>query len=406
MFNNINDAITWVSTQVKFREKTDLSIMNLAFRKLDLDLSNIKKVHIAGTNGKGSTNAFLSEILIENNLKVGSFTSPYLVVFNERIKINNENIKDSDLLNYINYFYQFNLELYALNNIKLSFFEILTLLSLKYFHDNHVDVIIMETGIGGRLDATNILNYDASIITSIGFDHVEQLGDTLEKIASEKVHILKENGYLIAAVSEEIKLQYSLYARNINAQIKFIDDNSINLIDNNTFKYLNNTYKINLLGDYQRMNSVLAINAAKYLYNIDDNIIEKALINTKWPGRLEEISDNVYIDGAHNDPAIKALTRNIKTIFKNKDITILFSALKGKDVLGMLNELSLVSEKIVLTSFPDFRFESLSKYQTNEIAYFEDGLKQLNLLIENKKANEVIIVTGSLHFIGYIKKYF
>ena len=171
-FNNVLEAISWLEHQPRFKEKVDLNSLKDKFFKLNIDLSNIKKIHIGGTNGKGSTNAFLSEILIENNLKVGSFTSPYLVVFNERIKINNENIKDSDLLNYINYFYQFNLELYALNNIKLSFFEILTLLSLKYFHDNNVDVIIMETGIGGRLDATNILNYDASIITSIGFDHV------------------------------------------------------------------------------------------------------------------------------------------------------------------------------------------------------------------------------------------
>lgn len=406
MFNNIDDAINWVVTQVKFREKTDLNIMNLAFKKLNINLSNFKKVHIAGTNGKGSTNAFLSEILLENKLKVGSFTSPYLVEFNERVKINNKNIGNDDLLDYINFFYQFNLALYATEKVKLSFFEILTLLAFKYFYDNNVDVIIMEAGIGGRLDATNIITYDVSIITSIGFDHLEQLGDTLEKIALEKVHILKPNGFLITSVNDEIKRNYVTYAKNIGAKIKFIDQDEIITIDNNTFQYLNNTYKISLLGDYQKMNSVLAINAAKYLFEVSDESIKKAINNTKWAGRLEEIFNNVYIDGAHNEHAIKALCRNIKTIFKNQKITILFSALKGKDIKGMLNELSLVSDKIVLTSFPDFRFESLRNYQTREITYQEDALEQLKLLIENKMEDEVIVVTGSLHFIGYIKKYF
>ncbi|HHX78398.1 MAG TPA: bifunctional folylpolyglutamate synthase/dihydrofolate synthase, partial [Acholeplasmataceae bacterium] len=219
MFYNIDDAINWVVRQTKFREKTDLSIMKEAFKMLNINLDEIKKIHLAGTNGKGSTGAFLSEILVSNNYKVGWFTSPYLVKFNERVKINNLDINDNDLLKYINYFYDFNEALYLKNNVKLSFFEILTLLSFKYFKDNNVDVMLIEVGIGGRLDATNIINYDVSIITSIGFDHMQQLGDTLESIAYEKVAILKKHGYLITNVNESLKKLMINYSKDLNATI-------------------------------------------------------------------------------------------------------------------------------------------------------------------------------------------
>lgn len=404
MFYNIDDAINWVVRQTKFREKTDLSIMKEAFEMLNINLDEIKKIHLAGTNGKGSTGAFLSEILVSNNYKVGWFTSPYLVKFNERVKINNLDINDNDLLKYINYFYDFNEALYLKNNVKLSFFEILTLLSFKYFKDNNVDVMLIEVGIGGRLDATNIIDYDVSIITSIGFDHMQQLGDTLESIAYEKVAILKKHGYLITNVNENLKKLMINYSKDLNATIKFIDNDAIKVINNYEFKYLNQDYIINLLGDYQRSNAVLAIEAAKYLFNLSYDAIKIGLSRANWPGRLEEIFDNVYIDGAHNEPAIEALVRNIKVLFKDKKITILFSALKGKDVSKMLNLFNDVSNKIILTSFDDLRFESLKEYETNNIKYLENGFLQLQKLINKQEPNEIIIATGSLHFIGYLKQ--
>lgn len=404
MFYNIDDAINWVVRQTKFREKTDLSIMKEAFEMLNINLDEIKKIHLAGTNGKGSTGAFLSEILVSNNYKVGWFTSPYLVKFNERVKINNLDINDNDLLKYINYFYDFNEALYLKNNVKLSFFEILTLLSFKYFKDNNVDVMLIEVGIGGRLDATNIIDYDVSIITSIGFDHMQQLGDTLESIAYEKVAILKKHGYLITNVNESLKKLMINYSEDLNATIKFIDNDAIKVINNYEFKYLNQDYIINLLGDYQRSNAVLAIEAAKYLFNLSYDAIKIGLSRANWPGRLEEMFDNVYIDGAHNEPAIEALVRNIKVLFKDKKITILFSALKGKDVSKMLNLFNDVSKKIILTSFDDLRFESLKEYETNNIKYLENGFLQLQKLINKQEPNEIIIATGSLHFIGYLKQ--
>lgn len=406
MFKNLTDAVDWFVRQVRFREKTDLSIMKTAFNKLNIDLSNIKKVHIGGTNGKGSTNAFLSEILIDANYKVGSFTSPYLIDFNERLKINNKNIEDLDLLNLINYFYKFNEDLFEKEGVRLSFFEMCTLMSFKYFSDEAVDVMIIEVGIGGRLDATNILDYDVSIITSIGYDHMNQLGDTLSSIGYEKVSILKKAGYLVTGVSGELKDNFINYANNVEGTIEFINENDIKPLNNNEFNYLNNKYYLNLLGDYQRMNAMLARKAALKLYDIEESLIIKSLEKALWQGRLEEIAPNVYIDGAHNEDAIKALARNLKELFKGKKITILYSALRGKDVEAMLEILKTSSEKIVLTAFPDFRYDSLEPFAKGDITFNENALESLNSLITNQSENDVIVVTGSLHFIGYIKKHF
>lgn len=406
MFKNLTDAVDWFVRQVRFREKTDLSIMKTAFNKLNIDLSNIKKVHIGGTNGKGSTNAFLSEILIDAKYKVGSFTSPYLIDFNERLKINNKNIEDLDLLNLINYFYKFNEYLFEKEGIRLSFFEMCTLMSFKYFSDEAVDVMIIEVGIGGRLDATNILDYDVSIITSIGYDHINQLGDTLSLIGYEKVSILKKAGYLVTGVSGELKDNFINYANNVEGTIEFINENDIEPLNKNEFNYLNNQYYLKLLGDYQRMNAMLARKAALKLYDIEEPLIIKSLKKALWQGRLEEIAPNVYIDGAHNEDAIKALARNLKELFKGKKTTILYSALRGKDVEAMLEILKTSSEKIVLTAFPDFRYDSLEPFAKGDITFNENALESLNSLITNQSENDVLVVTGSLHFIGYIKKHF
>lgn len=190
MFKNINDALNWFIVQPKFKEKQDLDLVLKAFGKLNLDLSQIKKIHVAGTNGKGSTTSYLTHVLMENGFKVGSFTSPYLVNFNERIRINFSEISDDKLLELINFIYKFNLDLNNNEGFFLSFFEMITLISLIYFYENKCDVIIMEVGIGGLLDATNIINYDVSIITNIGFDHMKQLGNDLESIALNKLGIV------------------------------------------------------------------------------------------------------------------------------------------------------------------------------------------------------------------------
>ncbi|VEU80743.1 bifunctional folylpolyglutamate synthase/dihydrofolate synthase [Haploplasma axanthum] len=403
-FKNVESGIDWIQHQPKFREKTSLDYIKKAYDELKISFDKIKKIHIAGTNGKGSVSAFLTNILTSNNKKVGTFTSPYLVVFNERIRLNNVPIDDINLLKYINYIYDLNEQIFSKYSYRLSFFELLTLIAFKYFSDEEVDVIIMEVGIGGRLDATNIINYDVSIITSIGFDHMEQLGDTLEKIASEKLGILKEKGHLISGVNIPLKTQFINYANGKKASFLFIKERDIFPYTPHQFFYKDKLYELGLLGDYQRMNALIADNTVRYLYDYKDEQILPFLKTTRWDGRMEEIQENVYIDGAHNTHAITALMRNLEYIFKDKKITILFSALKDKKIAEMLDIIKKYDYKIVLTSFPDFRFKSLEEFETREIKYIENGYETFLQLIKNKEEDEVLIATGSLHFIGYLKQ--
>ena len=201
------------------------------------------------------------------------------MTFNERIRLNNININDEDLLKYINLFYELNDNIFQTHDFKLSFFEIVTLISFKYFFDSNVDIMIIEVGIGGRLDATNILDYDVSLITSIGLDHMKQLGNTIEEITSEKLGILKPNGYLISSVEGSIKELMINKCQSLNAKSTFIDPKKIESLTNNRFIYLDNEFKLNLLGDYQRTNALIAFYAIKYLYNFEDNKIIKIFRN-------------------------------------------------------------------------------------------------------------------------------
>jgi len=403
-FNNITEAIDWLQNQHKFNGKKDLNLFKQAFIDLNIDLSNIKKIHVGGTNGKGSTASYINNVLVNNGKKVGLFTSPYLVTFNERIRINSSYITNDDLLSLINHFYNYNEYLYNKYRYKLSFFEILTLLSLKYFYDMKCDVIIMEIGIGGNLDSTNIINYDVTLITNIGFDHMKVLGNTLEEIALEKIKALKNNGHLITTMDEKFEPLIKSYISSISATYHLIDSKLIKEVDNNRFNYKDLNFNLLMLGDYQRKNAVLAYEGIKYLFDFEDENIIKYINQTIWQGRFEEIYPNIYIDGAHNVDAVSSLFLNVEKLFKNKKVTVVYSALKDKDINAMLNIIRRYNYEIILTSFPDFRFESLENFIGKNISYKPNSLELIKNLKNNISKDEVIIITGSLHFIGYIKQ--
>ena len=407
MFKHLNDAISWIEQQVKFKPKTDLDRMHQAFLMLDIDLSNIKKIHVAGTNGKGSVASFLSHIAIENKLKVGTYTSPYLVYFNERIRIQMNPIGDQPLLDLINQMYLFNQSYLKTYQETLSFFEMITLMCFKYFHDENVDLMIIEVGLGGLYDATNILNYDLSLITSIGFDHMKQLGNTLESISFNKLGILKPNNHLITSVSPMLHGYFKDYLKDKDVTATFLTLNDIEVVSLDPISFYDQDvlYTLSLSGPFQILNGLLAIRAFKYLYpNTDSKIIQLGLNQTTWQGRMEKLESGIFLDGAHNLHAIEALKETIVTLFKDRDVYILFSALSDKDIKGMLNILREVSKKIILTSFPDPRF---LPYELDiKDMYIEDPISAISKVKEMMKSDDVCIITGSLHFAGFIKSYY
>lgn len=407
MFNHLKDAINWIETQIKFKPKTDLQRMAYAVKLLKLSFDDIKLIHVAGTNGKGSVCAYLTHILLEDGLKVGTYTSPYLLSFNERISLNGQNISDEDLLDEINFIKDFNEKFVVEFGENLAFFELVTLSALHYYHKMDVDVIIMEVGLGGLLDATNVLNYDVSLITNIGFDHMKQLGNTLESISHNKLGILKPKNHLITTVDQEAHDIFFNFLKHKDISSKFIINSDYDVLSYNplSFSYKDETYELSLLGKHQVLNALLALEAARFVYpSLDTNKIQKGLKKAIWAGRLEEVEPRVYVDGAHNTHAFLALEQTIKETFKDQHIYVLFSALADKDIDQMLTIVKRFAYKIILTSFDDFRFQDLDQYTTHDILYIKDFNQAFHFIKDKLDDNSIMLVTGSLHFAGYAKK--
>lgn len=400
------DLIRWVESQPRFKPKSDLTRMKNALKMKGIELKHTYMIHVAGTNGKGSVTQYLTQILKAQGLKVGTYTSPYILKFNERISVNGLPIDDEDLFDLLSEIKSFHRAFESTYKESLSFFELLTIAAMSYFQKEDIEVGIIEVGIGGLLDATNAYEpYDLSLITNIGFDHMKQLGYTLESIAYNKLGILRENGVLLSTVDPVLHDYFKTYTNRLHVDTTLL--NPIVHIKSYmplVFEYKNHIYEPGLLGDYQVKNAILAIEAAlKMPFNISQQTIQYGLKQAYLPARMEMIRPQIYVDGAHNTHAIDALEESVKAMFKDKYIHIIFSALADKDIKGMLTKLKPFSNHIDLVSFPDPRFEPLDIYEEKGITYIkEDVLTYLKKVIEKKDDHTVVIITGSLHFVGYI----
>lgn len=406
MFDNVVDGIKWVETRQRFRPKTSLEPMKNAFKLSKLNLDNIKKIQIGGTNGKGSTAAFCSYLGIYNNLKVGTFTSPYLIKFNERIKINMQDISDEDLLDCLNFVCDLNETYMSKYNESLSFFELITLMAFYHFALKEVDLMIIEIGIGGLLDATSVLNYDCNLISSVGFDHMKQLGQSRDEIAVNICGMIKPGNHLISTVDKEIEPWYVFFCLVMGATFLWVDPNTIETISHNPhiIKYQNREFEISLLGSFQKDNAILAYLGFKYLYpDADEHECKLALKNTIWAGRLEQIRPNIFLDGAHNISAIEALVSSAKQLFEGKKIAVIFSTLGDKEAQKMINYLDENVNLLAVCAFNDERFKPLDKLEGVK-HYFADFASAYAFV--EKSENDIIIITGSIHFIGQVKKGF
>ena len=317
-FNDINSFIEFVETRKRFSKKVSLENMYYFVSLFDHPEEKFKSIHVTGTNGKGSTVSYLKNIYLKNGYNVATFTSPYVIKFNERISYNNEYISDEDLLKYGNLILS-KYDLIEQTGHELpGFFEFITLLAFLYFADLKVDIAIIEVGIGGRLDATNVITPIASVITSVGFDHLEQLGNTKELILNEKLGIVKNEVPLFTAVKEEALINQMItkcklfQSDFIKVDFKRLKIKNIGL-DSSEFSYKDfEKLVIKLPGVHQIENSVLAIEVVNYLnkksnLKVSCELLYEGLISTTWPGRLECVSNDplIYIDGGHNIDCIK-----------------------------------------------------------------------------------------------------
>lgn len=380
----------------------------------------IKTVHIVGTNGKGSTAVFISNILSYAGYKVGLYTSPHLVKFNERIKINNRKITDKDIER-IAFFIKKNIDTSLYKDRPYTFFEITTALAFQYFYEKEVDIAIIEAGLGGRLDATNVLSPLLTIITNVGLEHKEFLGDTLEKIAYEKGAVIKngvpvltaveDSGSLkvITSIANEKNAPLYILGRDFNYERTGLQKFNYNGIKN---KFKNLKLK-NLIGINQFKNAALAIAGSEILsdngFRISLDSINNGISKAKWEGRFEIIKKRPFfiIDGAHNPHGMQSLIENINSFFPSKKFIFILNVLKDKDINEMIDSIKPYSLLICLCPNKNERSytaEELRKRYSNIDGFliFDDIPSAINYVFSQKLP---AIFTGSLYGIGEAKEY-
>lgn len=374
----------------------------------------LKCFHVAGSNGKGSTSSFLSSILMEHGFKVGLYTSPHFVRFNERIKVNGEEIPDEVIAEFVS-----NLDNY-IENEKPTFFELTTALAFKYFEDQKVDYAVIETGLGGRLDATNVIDPVASIITSISLEHTAHLGDTLEKVAFEKAGIIKkEKPVFIGKLPVEAERVITQKVIETGGEVyrangfTFLDKDCLT-VETNLAQF--NIYETPLRGIHQLNNAALAVKAitetipkASFVSIVKG--IAKVIQNTKIEGRYEiyNAKPKIIFDSAHNPEGVKSFLNEFKKEYADyTERVLIFGAMRDKNILTMLTSLAPFFHKIFFTSIDD---ERAAKY--SEVAELTKGteiklepLTEPVLYISNftsKRENACLVLLGSMYLLGEIK---
>jgi len=366
----------------------------------------LKCIHIAGTNGKGSTCAILNKILIEHGLFVGLYTSPHLVKFNERIQINGEQISDRAISEFMGE------NANHIKNLKTTFFETTTAMAFDYFVKKSVDIAIIETGLGGRLDSTNVISPSICGISSISLDHMEILGDSVEKISKEKAGIIKDNTPIITfEQSDPIIEVIKETAAMRNAPLTIIKNKDIDIkkIKNSGSSFRYKQYKINLplKGKHQILNCLLAIKIAEIILDrINLDKMYNAINKSYWPGRMEKLSDkDIYYDVAHNYDGIRAMIETAIIHHPQKSLLGLFCIKGDKNIIPICNLLRKNFHKVIICQDKGrylLSVEQLSKIMNDQkINHLSaSSVKEgLNMLTDIKQEELIGLVFGS-HYIA------
>lgn len=427
------EAMKYITEVGNFGSNYGLERTYKLLELLDNPQDKLKIIHVAGTNGKGSTTAMITSMLKGCGYKVGMYTSPFLEEFEERIQINGENIPKEKLAQLITKIK------YAVDKVieegynHPTEFEIITVLMFLYFATEEVDFAVVEVGLGGRLDSTNVITPILSVITSISFDHTNLLGNTLEEIATEKAGIIKSGIPTVIYPQEEVaEIVISSKCQELDSKLYKInkeDAKLINIIKEDKIYQqvkvkLDDEYdvKLPLLGEHQILNLAVALKALEVIKDkapkLNRESIVKSLATVRWNGRLEIMSNSPYvvIDGAHNIQGITQLDKNIKKYFEYKDMYLILGILADKDVEDMVKVITPKAKKVFTVTPNSMRAETaeelmneVKKYNESCEAYndyknaFEDALKLC-------KKDDLLLISGSLYMIGemrgIIKKYF
>ena len=402
----------WLHSRIGLNFRSGLGRMQRAVDLLGNPEQTYPIIHVTGTNGKGSTIAFMRELFLSHGKKVGTFTSPHIVNIHDRICINGQPISDVDFIRLANQVKEMEQRLLETHD-QLSFFELLTVIALLYFKEQGVDLVLLEVGIGGLLDTTNVVTGEIAVITSIGLDHQETLGNSLEEIAEQKAGIFKPGKVsVIANLAPEAQLVCQKIAEDLDVTLYQADrDFSFKSGDFSSSLADLTQLKLGLEGSYQEENAALALQTFLLFMTergekINEEAIRRALETTSWAGRLEAVTEHIYLDGAHNLPALERLVEFIQEkIQQGYQPQILFGALKRKDYSGMFAYLTdhLPDTALYVTSFDyqgSLEEKDLSDY--HRVASYRDFIDDFEKSAGEK---DLLFVTGSLYFISEVRAY-
>ncbi len=400
-------ALEYIHSTPKFARTLGNDLLRKLLKLLGNPEKNLKFVHIAGTNGKGSTAAMTASVLKKSGYKTGLFTSPFIEQFNERIQINNSPIPDDELAILTSKVKS----AIDKNDAPVSEFALITTIAFLYFAKENCDIVVLETGLGGRLDATNVIEQPLmSVITSISLDHTQYLGDTIDKITAEKCGIIKENTPVILYPLQEncvFDVVKSFCKKNNSPLII----PSLPEIKASGMIYENDTFSLSLKGSYQFYNASVVIEIIKLLrlkgFIISDADLKYGLSNTTWIARFEFLTPDLVIDGSHNPGGVKELKKDLLTL--NKKVTLVVAMMSDKEYSECIKYFSEITDSVIITKLsmprccePEILSEEFKKYGVNPkiCVSIEDSLKTA------KATGNLTCVCGSLYLAGEVRRLF
>lgn len=404
---NYNEALSYIHQIPKFRRPLGNENLSKLLKAMGNPQDGLKFIHVAGTNGKGSTSAMIAEILKQSGYKTGLFTSPFIEVFNERMRIDGINISNSDLSVYTervkNAMEQ--------NNAPVSEFAFVTAAAFLYFYEKQCDFVVLEVGMGGKLDATNVISESlVSVICKIGFDHTQYLGNTLEEIALEKCGIIRRGGTVVSYTNGSLNSLIKDYAKKMGAELIFAENAEG---EKNGFIYKGKKYPLSLKGAYQPQNAAVALEVIDVLrkkgVNITDNDVLEGLKTVRWAARFEFVADNVIIDGGHNIDGIKALKKSLLDL--NREIVLVTAMMADKDFEACIREIVPIAKTIVATEVDMPRcldadiIGDIVRGMNKDVIVNTDIDAALKIAVNAAKGG-VVCVCGSLFLAGEARKKF
>ncbi|OIJ10289.1 hypothetical protein BKP35_14425 [Anaerobacillus arseniciselenatis] len=417
------EACDIVFSAKKFGICLGLERMEAMLKELGHPEQRLLAMHLAGTNGKGSTLTYLQAIFTEAGFSVGTYTSPAIQRINDKIRFNGEEISDEDFAQLTEQLIPVIGKLKGTNLGAPTEFEILTAMAFQYFATiAKPDIVLVETGLGGRLDSTNVIKPLLSIITSIGHDHMDLLGDTISDVTREKAGIIKQRTPIISGCKQEDAKQV-IKERCLEEEADLYQLGEEFLCDQNveTFSFMfqqlkYENLKAGMLGAHQQENASLAIMAVHCLkkirdFHINDDHIRLGITKAKIANRIEVIKQKptVIFDGGHNQEGIEALSKTLAHTFHNRRIVVLFCAMKDKDIKAMLRPMTDVASEIVLTSFPyeramdpDLAYEM---YPHEKLKVIHEWDQAYEKIVRNLAVDDVFVITGSFYFLNHMRNH-